>query len=147
MYELTFHLVWNKGCYSIWSTILQFFFQTSFLYHSFKWNNCSSADNTVTKLQAKCLRNCGSIPNKEREFLFSKMSKSAMWLTQPHIQCVPGTFSPEVKWPGPKAITLTHPEPRLWISAIPFSHVPSWHTQGQLYPECHLQVERISTNS
>jgi hypothetical protein len=51
--------------------------QTSFLYHLYKWNNCSSVDITVTKLQAGCSRNRGSIPNKERELLFSKMSRPA----------------------------------------------------------------------
>jgi hypothetical protein len=84
------------------------------------------------------LNDRGSIPDRGRRFFFLvSASRSALGLTQPPIQWVPGVLSPGIK--RGRGVTLTtHPHlvPRLSMSRSYTSsppHVPPWRVAGHPY--------------
>jgi hypothetical protein len=67
---------------------------------------------------------------KGKDFFFSMSSRPALGRTQPPIQSVPGTLSPEVKLPGREAdhSPPTSAEVKQRASIHPLSHTSSWRS-------------------
>jgi hypothetical protein len=72
----------------------------------------------------------GSFPGMGKLSLFTIASRLALVPTQPPIQWVSGTISPEVKRPGRES-DYSHPssaEVKNGGVISPFSHISSWHS-------------------
>lgn len=102
---------------------------------SLTWSWGSSV-GMVTRLRAGGLRNF-SFPSRGKRASFApKIPRPNLQSTWPPIQWVLGSFSLGVKLPAHEAghSFLCSTRSRMCEAIHLFSHIPSWHALGQVYP-------------
>jgi hypothetical protein len=93
--------------------------------HVKAWHSFEHVIRTGNRLDGR-----GSIPGRDKIFLFFIVSRQVMEITQPPVQWVPGTISPGIKRAGREAdhSPPSSAEDKNGRSIPPLPHTSSWHS-------------------